>query len=230
MPMRSSVLSLNDVAFERRTSAVAGLNLHLGHGETALVEIGTDGEPDLLVDVCLGLVRPARGEVHFLGELWRRFNYLDVLSRRSRIGTLVGSQVWAAHMPVIEAVLMPVLCHTDRPVDDATVEATALARRFGLPGLPLGMRETVPAAQLTRAACVRAFMGMPELVVIADSHLDDSDELALPMAQAVGQVQDRGGAVLWLLESLAAPAARFVPAAHVLRLGDRGLLPARRPA
>ena len=53
-------------------------------------------------------------------------------------------------------------------------EATVLARRFGLPGLPVGGRETVPAGELVRAACVRAFLGTPELVLIADASLEAS--------------------------------------------------------
>ena len=37
-------------------------------------------------------------------------------------------------------------------------------------------------------------------------------DLGLPLVQSIGEVQDRGGAVLWLIDSLAAPAARFVTA------------------
>jgi phospholipid/cholesterol/gamma-HCH transport system ATP-binding protein len=103
-----------------------------------------------------------------------------------------------------------------------------LGRRFGMPGLPLGGPETVRARDLVRAACVTAFLGTPELVVIADRTLDGIPELAAAMAQAVGEVQDRGGAVLWLVGSFTAPAARFVAADHALRLRDRGLSPVRR--
>jgi hypothetical protein len=48
------------------------------------------------------------------------------------------------------------------------------------------------------------------------------------MAQALAAVQDRGGAAIWVTDYAGVPAARFVAADHVLRLGDRGLVAARR--
>ena len=86
----------------------------------------------------------------------------------------------------------------------------------------------MPPGDLARAACVRAFLGAPEFVLIADPSLEAMGELGWPLAQAIGAVQDRGGAVLWLMSSMTAPAARFVAADHVLRLDDRGLAPVRR--
>jgi len=53
-------------------------------------------------------------------------------------------------------------------------------------------------------------------------------ELGVAMAQALTAVQDRGGAALWIAESAGVPAARFVAADHVLRLGGHGLVAARR--
>jgi len=231
MPTPSSVLSLHQVALsERRRSSSGPLTFHLGHGETALIEVTDQGDTDLLIDLCLGLVEPVRGEVHYLGEAWHLFAYRERLARRSRIGTLVGAQVWPGYLPIAEVMLTPAFYHSGGDVDDAVDAATVLARRFGLPGLPMGTREDVPPGLQVRAACVRAFFGNPDLVIVADASLELMGELGVAMAQAIGEVQDRGGAVLWLVESVAAPAARFVAASHVVRLGDRGLVPARRPA
>jgi hypothetical protein len=52
--------------------------------------------------------------------------------------------------------------------------------------------------------------------------------LGVAMAQAIAAVQDRGGAVLWIIGPEGALAARFVQPGQALRLGDRGLTPARR--
>jgi len=65
-------------------------------------------------------------------------------------------------------------------------------------------------------------------VLIADPALESMTELGTPLAQAIGAVHDRGGAVLWLLHARNAPAARYVTADHVWRLDDRGLTRARR--
>ena len=227
---QSSVLSLQGVSLvARRSSAPAvALDFELGHREVALVEIDGEGDAMGFVDLCLGLIPPHHGAVWCLGQAWQGQGYHEMLAHRRRIGTLVDTQSWPAHLPVAQVTLMPLLYHAGQPVDDAVDAATVLARRFGLPGLPTGGPETVHRDDLVRAACVRAFLGTPELVLIADPALDGMADLAMALAQAIGAVQDRGGAVLWLVGSANAPAARFVAADRVLRLGDRGLGPARR--
>jgi phospholipid/cholesterol/gamma-HCH transport system ATP-binding protein len=132
-------------------------------------------------------------------------------------------------MPVAQVALAPQLYHTTQTEAQAIAEATVLARRFGLPGLPTAPSEQVPLADLVRAACVRAFLGAPEFVLIADPALESMADLGTPIAQAIGAVHDRGGAVLWLRKSRNAPAARYVTADQVWRLGDRGLTRDRRP-
>ena len=69
---------------------------------------------------------------------------------------------------------------------------------------------------------------MPELVLVSEPGLEAMADLGIAMAQAIADVQDRGGAVLWLVETVGAPAARFVEADQVFRFGDRGFVPARR--
>ena len=224
---RSSVLSLRGVALSarRRTDTV---DFDLAHREVAIVELDEYSDADAFIDLCLGLVEPPTGEVYCLGQPWQALGYHDRLDHRSRIGTLIDSQVWPAHMPVVQIALAPLLYHTDRTEAEAIAEATVLARRFGLPGLPTAVSEQVPAGDLVRAACVRAFLGAPELVVIADPALESAGELGTALAQAIGAVQDRGGAVLWLIHEYGASAARYVSADQVWRLDDRGLVPARR--
>lgn len=230
--LQSSVLSLRGVSLAgRRGSASARpFDFDLGHRQLALVEYDDDGDGVHFVDVCLGLSDPEDGEVYCLGRRWADQGYHALLAQRSRIGTLVGSQAWPAHVPIAEVLLTPRLYHTRESEEQALAAATALARRFGLPGLPTGGRETVRLRDLVRAACVGAFLGAPDLVVIVDRAVDAMPELGLAMAQAIGAVQDRGGAVLWLVGSLGAPATRFVAADHVLRLRDRNLGSLRRAA
>jgi phospholipid/cholesterol/gamma-HCH transport system ATP-binding protein len=216
------------LAGARGAAAARTFDFQLGHREVALVEFNDDSDAHHFVDVCLGLIEPAGGEVWCLGRRWAGQGYHAMLAQRSRIGTLVNTQAWPGYVPVGQIVLTPRLYHT-RERDDAIVaEATVLGRRFGMPGVPVGGPETVRLRDLVRAACVTAFLGTPELVVIADRTLDGIPEFAVAMAQAVGEVQDRGGAVLWLVGSFAAPAARFVAADQALRLRDRGLSPVRR--
>jgi phospholipid/cholesterol/gamma-HCH transport system ATP-binding protein len=222
----ASVLSLHGVSLQGRHAGA--LELDLAHREVALVELDDEGDAAGFIDICLGLVEPLRGEVHCLGRPWRGQSYREMLTHRRLIGTLAGARDWPANVPVAEVVLTPRLYHADQPEETAVAAATLLARRFGLAGLPVGGRESVPPGELARAACVRAFLGAPEFVLIADPSVEAMGELGVALAQAIGAVQDRGGAVLWLMSSLAAPAARFVAADHVLRLDDRGLAPVRK--
>jgi len=144
------------------------------------------------------------------------------------IGAIVQAGVWPTHMTVLEAVLMARFYHFNRPPAEAIADATALARLFGLPGLPVGRSETTPLRALIRAACVRGFLGSPDLIVVQDHLLDQTSELAVPMAQAISAARDRGATVLWITASLAAQAVQFVQADHLFRLGDSGLVPVRR--
>jgi len=224
----ASVLSLHGVSLQGRHAGA--LELDLGHGKVALVELGDESDAAGVIDICLGLVEPVHGDVHCLGRLWRGQSYREMLAHRRLVGVLAGAQDWPANIPVAEVVLTSRLYHTDQSEEAAVAAATLLARRFGLAGLPVGGRESVPPGELARAACVRAFLGAPEFVLIADPSVEAMGDLGVALAQAIGAVQDRGGAVLWLMSSITAPAARFVTADHALRLDDRGLAPVRRRA
>lgn len=224
-----SILSMRGVSLVgARGVAAKPFDFDLGRREVAMIEFNDDSDAYYFVDVCLGLTEPAGGQVWCLGYPWAGKGYRARLAHRNRIGTLVGTEAWRAYVPVAEVALTPRLYHTREREDVAVAEATVLGRRFGLPGLPTGVPETVRRRDLVRAACVTAFLGAPELVVIADRAMDGIPELATAMAQAIGEVLERGGAVLWMVESFAAPAARLVAADHALRLRDRSLSPARR--
>ena len=224
------VLSLQSaVLAERQFSAgSAKLDLDVPRGGMAMVQVDDEADAANLVDLCLGLADPAAGQVRFLGVDWQTRTPRERLARRRRIGAVVQADVWPAHMTVLEAVLVARFYHFDRPRPEVIADATALARLFGLPGLPAGRRETTPRRALVRAACVRGFLGTPELIVVHDQTLDQTADLAVPMAQAISAARDRGGAVLWITTSLVAQAAEFVQADAVFRLGEHGLIRVRR--
>ena len=230
LPLSRSVLSLQGVIpAERRLSATpTRLDLELPRGAVALLQVDDEADAAALIDLCVGLSDPGAGRVRFLGVDWTTRNPRERLARRRRIGAIVQAGVWPTHMTVLEAVLMARFYHFNRPPAEVIADATALARLFGLPGLPVGRSETTPLRALIRAACVRGFLGSPDLIVVQDQMLDQSAGLAVPMAQAISAACDRGATVLWITTNLGARAAEFVHANHVLRLGDAGLVPARR--
>ena len=230
LPLGRSVLSLQGATpAERRFSATpTRLDLELPRGAVALLQVDDEADAAALVDLCLGLSDPRAGRVRFLGVDWTTRNPRERLTRRRRIGAIVQTAVWPTHMTVLEAVLLARFYHFKRPPAEVIADATTLARLFGLPGLPVGRSETTPLRALIRAACVRGFLGSPDLIVVHDQMLDQSAGLAVPMAQAISAACDRGATVLWITTNLGARAAEFVHTNHVLRLGDAGLVPARR--
>jgi phospholipid/cholesterol/gamma-HCH transport system ATP-binding protein len=225
-----SVLSLHGVALadHHHAGARGKLELELPRRTAALVQVDDDADAATLVDVCVGLNDPRAGHVRFLGVDWTTRSPFERMHRRRRIGAVVQTDVWPAHMTVLDAVLLPGAYHFDRRRDEMIEHATELCRLFGLPGLPTGRRETTPRRALVRAACVRGFLGTPDLIVVQDPALEQTPELAVPMAQAISAARDRGAAVLWITASLTAQAAQFVEAEQVLRLAEHGLARARR--
>jgi phospholipid/cholesterol/gamma-HCH transport system ATP-binding protein len=224
-----SVLSLQNVTLAERpvSSRPARLDFELPRGEVAFVRVDDQSDAASLVDLCLGLADPAAGLARFLGIDWQARTPMERLRRRRRIGAVVEADIWPSHMTVLEAVLVARSYHFDQPRDELIADATRLARLFGLPGLPAGRPEATSLHALLRAACVRGFLGSPDLIVVQDRVLEQTRDLALPMAQAVSAACDRGGSVLWITESLAAQAARFVHGDHVFRLDEHGLIRTR---
>jgi phospholipid/cholesterol/gamma-HCH transport system ATP-binding protein len=224
------VLSLQGVPLAERhtSSALTRLDLDLPRGNVILLQVDDEADASELVDLCAGLADPHAGRVHFLGVDWTTRTPSERMHRRRRIGAVIQSDAWPAHVSVIDAVLLAGAYHFDRPHAEMIDHATELARLFGLPGLPSGRRETTPRRALIRAACVRGFLGTPDLVVVQDQALEQTPDLAVPMAQAVSAARDRGAAILWIAASLTAPAAQFVEPDQVLRLSEHGLVPVRR--
>jgi len=224
-----SVLSLHSVALAGRDGTRAGtaFSLDLGRGDVAIVQVEDAGDAVSLVGLCLGLSDPANGHARFLGVDWTTRTPVERLQRRRRIGAVLQAETWPTHLSVEEAVLLARTFRSKQPRAEVLAEATGLARMFGLPGLPVGQRETIRRATLLRAACVRGFLGEPDMVVIQDQAVEEVSDLALPMAQAIAAAAGRGAAVLWIIANLAARAARLVQTDRVLRLDGRGLMPAR---
>jgi predicted ABC-type transport system involved in lysophospholipase L1 biosynthesis ATPase subunit len=232
MPPRPArtVLALEAAALTERSisGSPAHIDFDLRRGEVGMIHVDDDSEAAALVELCVGLGAPSSGHVRFLGVDWATRTRPQRLHRRRRVGVVAQTDVWPAQMTIMESILLAPLYHSDRSREDLIAEATALARLFGLPGLPAEQRAATRRRALLRAACVRGFLGTPDLVLVHDQLLDRTSELAIPMAQAVSSTRARGGAVLWLTADVIAPAAQYIEADKVYRLGDTGLVPMRR--
>ena len=206
----------------------AALRLDLHAGDFAVIEVPGPRRGAAFADMCSGLVRLAGGEVRFLGRDWSKMpdDHADAL--RGHIGRLFHQPIRADTPDVAARVLLGRMHHTRVPEAGLRAEATRLALRFGLPGLPAGPARQVPEAILLRAACVRAFLGEPRLLILELPVTAQQDDLLPALLAAGAAARGLGAAVLWL--AAPGPALRDpgIRAAQQLRLSDAGLSPIRR--
>jgi len=170
-------------------------------------------------DAMVGLQAPARGRVCFLDNDWAALDAEMAHGLRARIGRVFARGNWLEALSLSENILLPLMHHTDRPEDELRAEAAALARSLGMPGLPLGLPRGASRADLERAACVRAFLGNPLLIVLEEPIGDGGSRSRVPLVNLIRVHRDRGAAIVWLT---AQPrAGQALPATRRYRLaGD----------
>jgi phospholipid/cholesterol/gamma-HCH transport system ATP-binding protein len=207
---------------------VPAIDLRLMAGELALVDARHAARPARLGDLCCGLVPLAVGSARFLGRDWSAVppDYADAL--RGRIGRVFFSGSWIGFMDVATNILLPQLHHTRDDPSELRERATALCCAFGLPGLPLVRPGELAAGDLARAACVRALLGDPALVLLESPVQGRFTTLLPPLLNALAAARDRGAAAIWFTRSDVVWRNPSIPATMRLRLGERGLVPTMR--
>lgn len=206
------------------------ITLQLLPGEFALIETNDPHRAAWFADLCSGFVRLAEGTVSFLGRDWTAMTHDYAAALRGRIGRVFGNAGWIEFVDMATNVLLPQLHHTRRDGRELREEAAVLAGRFGLPGLPTGRPRDLSAKDLTRAACIRAFLGEPALLLLESPLQGRFADLAVPLLDALTTARQNGAAAIWLTGSDLVWHDRSAPVTHRLRLRDHGLVPARRMA
>lgn len=196
------VLQMNDAAL---TMTLGGdyetmeVDLELYGGEMILIHLQHPLQGSVLADACAGLVRPHRGTVDFLGKNWSMLPPDTENALRGRIGRVFAIGNWISHLTLLENILLPQLHHTRRTVKELCDEAGRLAARFGLPGIPAGFPDMCLQADLRIAACMRAFLGSPSLVILEDPTTEVSPEMLPPLINTIREVRGSGAAVIWMI-------------------------------
>jgi phospholipid/cholesterol/gamma-HCH transport system ATP-binding protein len=203
------------------------VDLALWPGELALVDSRDPGMARALAELCAGLPALAAGAVRFLGRDFARLPRREAEALRGRIGLAPGDGGWLPHLSVADGILLARQHHGSTPRTVLEREATALARRFGLPGLPAETPHEMSRLDLARAGCARALLGDPALLLL-ESPLDmeAADALVAPLRAALEPVLGAGAAAVWVTRSRAAWEDPSFPATQRLRLRDGGLVPA----
>jgi phospholipid/cholesterol/gamma-HCH transport system ATP-binding protein len=170
----------------------------LSAGRLALVEAGDAQQASALADAAVGLTPPAAGHVRFLGRDWSKVPPVHAQAMRGRIGHVFAAGNWIDGLSLLDNILLPQLYHTRHPLPELRAEAARMATMFGLPGVPIGDPAEQSPGDLQRAACVRAFLGRPKLLILEHPTQHVFPAIFEPLVNAVLMARDLEAAVLWL--------------------------------
>lgn len=195
------ILRFNEVVFRSATGDGAGsdeVSLSVCGGDLVLIRLARLEQTTVFADICTGIIGPHSGSVSFLGRNWAKLPPDRANALRGRIGRVFNTGNWVNHLSLMNNILLAQHHHTRRSDRQLWGEAGRLAEQFGLPGLPLGLPDDLTAADLRRAACVRAFMGQPLLVLLEEPTSGIFLEIISALMGAVREARERGAAVIWL--------------------------------
>jgi phospholipid/cholesterol/gamma-HCH transport system ATP-binding protein len=205
------------------------LDFQLMPGTCCLIEARDASQAAEFADLCCGVLPIQHGCVRFLGRDWANTPDEQASAMRGRIGRVYGAGAWINYLGTDVNILLSALHHTRRPEAMLRDTAAELSRSFGLPGLPLTRPDALTASDLVRAACVRAFIGEPLLLLLESPEQEHSADLVRALLDASAAAHDRQAASIWMTRSDTVWGDRSFPATIRLRLTDRGLTPVRLP-
>jgi phospholipid/cholesterol/gamma-HCH transport system ATP-binding protein len=200
--MSASTSSFSKVTISSSADFETGLSdvtFELGRGNLFLLRMERENERLPLADAMQGLVEVTSGSVSFMGEKWNDLPTDVAAAQRGRIGRLFDDEGWISDLDVEENILLAQLHHTKRSEAEIIEEALGWACIFGLPGLPRGRADKVRRWDLRKAACIRAFLGEPKLIIIEQPVRGLYADLIAPLLIAVQSARRRGAAALWML-------------------------------
>ncbi len=201
------------------------LDLRLMPGECALIETPDPERSTALAELCSGMAGLRRGAARFMGYDWSGLDRDRAAALRGRIGRIHHRGAWIDMLGTHVNIMLARLHHTREPEAAVTRSATDLARHLGLPGLPLARPDRLSEGDLMRAACVRAFLGEPRLLLLEHSITPDRPGLTAPLLDLLSRALDRGAAAVCFTKDAPFWQAQNFPLAQRLLLLDDGLKP-----
>lgn len=202
--MSTPTLEFDDVTFSAShvyDSSVSEITFVLESGDLAIVLLEKERVCLPLADLAVGIVEPDGGRVKLRGSDWLAMTSEVAAENRGHIGHVFEGNPWMDDIEVSQNIMLGQLHHTHRPIAEITHQAAELSRIFGLPGLPLDLPSTFRGKDLARAACVRAFMGKPDLLILERPTAGIYPELLPSLLNMLIAARNRGAAVLWLTDN-----------------------------
>jgi phospholipid/cholesterol/gamma-HCH transport system ATP-binding protein len=200
--------------------SLARTSLSLARGSFELIDAGEQGQATAFSDLCSGLIDPTAGAVRFLGNDWSALPHDYANAMRGRIGRVFADEAWVPHLSLMDNILLQQRHHTHYAEEKMLAETTALAREFGLPGIPVSRPQDATPFDRVRAALVRAFIGDPMLILLEHPLQGRYVDLLEPLVNAIGRARRRSASVLWLTLTPAIWAMRNLPTTGRIRLSE----------
>lgn len=228
---RRIVLNVNRITlFSEGETSGRYTNAHLDmySGELSLVLMNNRRQAAALADVFSGLLPPAKGSVCFFGRDWQDSPVDAANAMRGKIGRVFTKGSWLDGFTIKDNILLSQLHHTRRPKDALLREAADLAKRFHLPGLPIGYPKAYNRTDLQRSACVRAFLGRPALLLLEDPTAGNFQELLPVLVNDIRRARNQGTAVWWMTLSDDVWLDESIPADRFFRVAGRDLMEVNR--
>ena len=225
------ILKFDDVSLMTDPGSRSGridVGLKLAGGELSLIRVESPQQGTAVGDACSGLALPPKGQVHFLGKQWSQLPPDIANALRGRIGRVFTRGSWLGHLSLLENVLLPQVHHTRRSLAELRDEALMFAEKFGLPGVPVGHSNDSLPVDLQRAACVRAFLGQPVLILLEERSPECFKEMMPNLINTIREARNRGAAVLWLTSDRFIWRDQSIPATRRYRLAGRKLMEVSR--
>jgi phospholipid/cholesterol/gamma-HCH transport system ATP-binding protein len=202
--------------------------LQLVPGDFALIDAADGEQSAQFGDICCGIAPLAEGSVRFMGRDWARVPDDFAAALRGRIGRIFTNGGWVEFLDVAANILLPQLHHTRHDARELRDRAADLASHFGLPGLPLERPTDLSPRDLARAACVRAFIGDPVLLLLEHPVSGQFSDLKAAILDSIARARARGAAAIWLSRSELVLRDQAFPANQRWRLDATGLVPIGR--
>lgn len=178
------------------------IDFSLRAGDLMLVGTETTQTRLPLADAAVGISPREQGDILFLGEDWEKMGPDKSISRRGMTSRLFDDGGWVTNLSVAENIMLAQRHHTRRPDVEIREEASQLARKFGLPGLPTGRPAVVREHDLQRAACIRAFLGRPSMILLERPTRGIYPHVMPALMNSIRSVRERGAAVVWITDSV----------------------------
>lgn len=212
---------------DEETPIAGPVHLTLAPGDLALVRAADRAMARALAELCAGLPVLVEGHVRLFDADLAALPRRRAETLRGRIGLAPGEGGWLPHLPMTESMLLAPLHHGEADRAALHRQADALARHFGLHGVPQASPHELSRLDLARAACARAFLGRPGLLLL-ESPLDAeaADALVGPLRALLEPALAEGAAAVWVTRSPRAWDDPSFPATQRLVLSGQGLAPA----